>query len=211
MFRSLSEDSSGDSTLFRITIIADALNCHPDISSWYDSFGAPTPSDLLTHDVLVQEIDYSQENPVFENPFFYYCHLIKAIPTSLALTEWGLMNKVWSDDTKQPHHHAPWKDVAVTLTPSSYASTHMTSSAPDCTAEVSWVYGYQAEKSKNNLRYTSSKGQCIVYHVGRYGIVYGFDSHKQTIFSGHQHEILCLAIHSVGLLLVHSHFLRTAN
>jgi hypothetical protein len=75
----------------------------------------------------------------------------------------------------------------------------MTSLSPNCSAEVSWVYGYQAEKSKNNLRYTSSKGQCIAYHVGRYGVVYGFDSHKQSIFSGHQHEILCLSIHTVPL------------
>jgi hypothetical protein len=64
VFRSISGEISSDSTLFRISIIADALNCHPDIGSWYDSFGTPTLSDLHPHDTLVQEIDYSQENPV---------------------------------------------------------------------------------------------------------------------------------------------------
>jgi hypothetical protein len=64
VFRSISGNNSGDTTLFRISTIADALNCHPDICSWYDSFGTPTPSDIISHDILVQEMDYSQENPV---------------------------------------------------------------------------------------------------------------------------------------------------
>lgn len=79
----------------------------------------------------------------------------------------------------------------------------MTRLAPDATAEIQWIYGYQSEKSKNNLRYTSSKGQCIVYHVGKYGIVYSFDSHKQSIFSGHQHEILCLSLHPVRFIIIY--------
>jgi hypothetical protein len=214
VFRSISGEISSDSTLFRISIIADALNCHPDIGSWYDTFGTPTLSDLHPHDILVQEIDYSQENPVSLSALPLLCsHDPQSIPTSSRTSEWSLTNKVWDiDPTNAPSstpvkgkgkgkhkssHTVPWKDVAAVLTPSCYASTHMTSLAPNASAEIAWVYGYQAEKSKNNLRYTSSKGQCIVYHVGRYGVVYGFDSHKQSIFSGHQHEILCLAIHTV--------------
>jgi echinoderm microtubule-associated protein-like 1/2 len=93
---------------------------------------------------------------------------------------------------------APWRDVASILTPSVYANATMTKVSPEASSEITWVYGYQSEKSKNNLRYTSAKGHCIVYHVGRFGIVYSFDSHKQSLFSGHRDEIISLSVHPDG-------------
>lgn len=94
-----------------------------------------------------------------------------------------------------------WRGVATSLTPSAYANCQVSTVAPEASLEMSWIYGYQSEKAKNNLRYTSAKGHCIVYHVGRFGIVYSFDSHKQTIFSGHRNEIISLAIHPDGELV----------
>lgn len=98
-------------------------------------------------------------------------------------------------------HHAPWRDISAILTPSIYANAVMTKAAPDASSEITWVYGYQSEKSKNNLRYTSAKGHCIVYHAGRFGIVYSFDSHKQSLFSGHQDEIISLSVHPDGEMI----------
>jgi hypothetical protein len=65
---------------------------------------------------------------------------------------------------------------------------------------VDWIYGYQAEKSRNNLRY-NYEGD-VVYHISKYAIVYNFNSHSQRIFTGHNDEIISLAMHPEGQLCV---------
>ena len=121
----------------------------------------------------------------------------------------------WLIKSKVPQNYEipdqQWRSVAGALTPSAYANCQMSTVAPEASIEMEWVYGYQSEKSKNNLRYTSAKGHCIVYHVGRFGIVYSFDSHKQAIFSGHRNEIVSLAIHPEGEIVAtgDSHIMPT--
>lgn len=65
---------------------------------------------------------------------------------------------------------------------------------------MDWIYGYQAEKSRNNLRY-NYEGD-VVYHISKYAIVYNFNSHQQRIFTGHNDEIISLAMHPEGQLCV---------
>lgn len=181
LFRLLSADDSQESYSFRISVLAEALSTHHDICSWYYTFGEPSQVDLVKHELNPHEHDFQQENPT------------PVIESSLC-NEWNIHAKV----PKEYSAPGPWRDVVNYITPSAYTNTKMNRFAPDVMFEPTWIYGYQSEKSKNNVRYTSSKGHCIVYHNGRYGIVYSFDSHKQNIFSAHRNEILCLAIHPDG-------------
>lgn len=113
--------------------------------------------------------------------------------------QWVIQKKM-ANDAVLPI--APWTAVVPFLIPSAYTNTKINKFAPDVTPTLEWVYGYQSEKSKNNLRYTAAKGHCIVYPVGRYCVVYSFDLHSQSIFSGHRDEVLCLASHPVAKYLL---------
>ena len=85
------------------------------------------------------------------------------------------------------------------LVPLQYANTDLNKSSPEISLELSWVYGYQSEKSRNNIAYTAQGN--IVYHVGRFGIVYNLFEHKQHVFTAHNHEISALAIHPSGMFV----------
>jgi hypothetical protein len=89
-----------------------------------------------------------------------------------------------------------WFTLTASMTPSDYAFAVMPKNPPDVSLQLDWIFGYQAEKAKNNLRYTRSGH--IIYHSGPYAISYDFDSHKQRIFSGHNSEVLCLTLHPVS-------------
>lgn len=82
------------------------------------------------------------------------------------------------------------------LTPVQYANQTMRRAPPDESLSVEWVYGYQAERARNNVRY-NYQGD-MVYHVSKYAIVYNLNSHEQSVFTGHTEEILCLAMHPVS-------------
>jgi hypothetical protein len=69
----------------------------------------------------------------------------------------------------------------------------MKTSAPNSSVTPEWIYGYQCERSKNNLFY-NFQGD-VVYTISKYAIVYNFASNKQNIFTGHSEEILCLKMH----------------
>lgn len=72
----------------------------------------------------------------------------------------------------------------------------------DTNLELSWVYGYKATAS-HNLCYveTSSndtdatKGRKIVYTTATFGVVYNIVSKEQSLYTGHDEEITCLALH----------------
>ena len=38
----------------------------------------------------------------------------------------------------------------------------------------------------------------VIYHVGKYAIVYNFSNHEQRVFTGHDEEIISLAVHPAG-------------
>ncbi|RHY31148.1 hypothetical protein DYB25_005922 [Aphanomyces astaci] len=53
---------------------------------------------------------------------------------------------------------------------------------PELTMRLEWVFGYQTELSRNNLRYNAD-GQ-IVYHAAAVGIVYDRDTNTQKVRRG---------------------------
>jgi WD40 repeat protein len=67
------------------------------------------------------------------------------------------------------------------------------SSVPDVVLNLDWVYGFQAQKARNNAFYTAD-GR-IVYHTACVGLVYDPLSHKQAFNLSHADEIVSLAIH----------------
>ncbi len=72
----------------------------------------------------------------------------------------------------------------------------------DTNLELNWVYGYKATAS-HNLCYvqTSSndtdtiKERKIVYTTATFGVVYNIASKEQSLYTGHDEEITCLALH----------------
>lgn len=182
---------SQDTGSVRISILVEQLVRHPEVSSWYASFGEPPQLDLHKQDALASEIDYEKEGIV---------ELVKK--GRCDATEWTLQNeqKSYQPNTASDVSSADgisWFNASAGMTPSAYAFSVLPTNPPDVSLELDWVFGYQAEKSKNNLRYSRS-GQ-IVYHTGQYALTYDFDAHKQHIFTGHAEEILCLTLHPDGL------------
>ena len=180
MFQTISGDSSSaDALRVRIPVLAEHLTAHPDVISWYNCFGEPKQFDIQQHETLAHEIDYHHENPICDLP----------------PNDWHILGKTKASEIFQ------WHEPVSQLTPSSYANTKLPNCVPNATLEPEWVYGYQAERCRNNLRYLSARGHSIVYNVGRYAVVYNFDTHRQNIFSAHKHEILSLAVHPVSAVL----------
>ena len=56
------EESS--SALVRISVLAETLCAHPDVVTWYASFGEPQQTGLQVHEVLQHEVDFEKENTV---------------------------------------------------------------------------------------------------------------------------------------------------
>ncbi|ETW03494.1 hypothetical protein, variant [Aphanomyces invadans] len=67
---------------------------------------------------------------------------------------------------------------------------------PEVTMHLDWVFGYQTELSRNNLRYNAN-GQ-IVYHAAAVGIMYDRDTNTQKHHLGHTDDILCMAMSPSG-------------
>lgn len=175
----------------RISVLVEHLAKHPEISCWYASFGEPPQLGLHKQDALSSEVDYEEEG-IVENTSKGHNDAV----------EWVLQNEQKAYEPKNSNEESSadgiaWFNSSAGLTPSDYAFSVMPRNPPDVSLELDWVFGYQGEKSKNNLRYSRS-GQ-IVYHSGQYALSYDFDAHKQHIFTGHAEEILCLTLHPDGL------------
>ena len=80
-------------------------------------------------------------------------------------SEWKIINNPAPPDNSA----VPWVISASSLVPGNYTATKLPKQPPEMSLELSWVYGYQAEKSKNNVRYTSL-GE-VVYHSGAWPIL----------------------------------------
>jgi hypothetical protein len=139
-------------------------------------------------EAVLSEVDYDREGIVD----VYSKAVVDA-------SDWKLQNpqQVYLPPASNPAEQdgIAWFRAAENLTPSAFAFSTMPRTPPDVSLAVEWVYGYSAEKCKNNLRYTSVGN--IAYHVGPYAVLYDFDAHKQRVFSGHNEEVLSLCLHPV--------------
>jgi microtubule-associated protein-like 6 len=193
VFRDIPEaELTHDTGSAQINIIVEHLTRHPDIISWYGCFVEQPQLGLQVLDKRFADTDNDKEGIV--EP--------QSRPVVDAV-DWKLSYEQMTHRARPAERSASdgiaWFNVSASLMPSEFANSDMPRSPPDVALSAEWVYGYQAEKAKNNLRYTKN-GQ-IVYHNGPYAIQYDFDSHKQTIFTGHTNEILCLAVHPDRLFI----------
>ncbi|KAH9137683.1 hypothetical protein LEN26_005631 [Aphanomyces euteiches] len=70
---------------------------------------------------------------------------------------------------------------------------------PELSIDLEWVYGYQSELSRNNVRYNADGH--IVYHAAAVGIIYNCETNTQKHHLGHSDDILCLATSPSGLFV----------
>jgi WD40 repeat protein len=175
-----------DSMKLRISILTLELSRHPDIRSWFFYFNSPDPSGLSYHDVSKTEIDHIAENP-----------RVTRNRTELQAINWSI--RCEATPTEIDSILNPWVGTVALLTPFQYANQTVRRLPPDESLAMEWVYGYQGEKCRNNVRY-NFQGD-LIYHVSKYVVVYSFTKHEQTIFTGHTEEILCLSMHPEGQLV----------
>lgn len=202
----------------RITEILDGLLAHGDIWTWYVFYNNSPQTKLQQYDLRNTEVDYECENQrvvllggVSEKLALEWNVRAKppVVTPAAGQEEAGAggvkggkggkgpsANPTASEAAVVPKVPDPWVSAAALLTPLDFAYAQLPKAAPGTAIEPQWVYGYQSEKSRNNVRY-NALGH-IVYHVSRYAIVYNIESHEQTIFTGHYNEILCLAMHPEG-------------
>lgn len=64
--------------------------------------------------------------------------------------------------------------------------------APPKKLALEWVYGYQAQQSRGSLRYNAQGDS--VYPAAGLGVIYNTKERKQTFFTGHDDDVICLAI-----------------
>lgn len=188
-----------------ITEIVENLLCHPDVWSWFSYFSSPDQVNIKKYELLQSDVDYEKENvkitasasEALANEWNVRCSADKLS------TKIGVVESEQAKEAKRAVRGAqvqkptePWLSATTMLTPIQYSNAQLRKSAPDTSLDIAWIYGYQAEKLRNNLRY-SYKGSTIIYTVGKYAVIYDFDDHSQSIFSGHSNDILSLAIHPV--------------
>lgn len=74
------------------------------------------------------------------------------------------------------------------------AQLERSAAVPDRTMELDFVHGYEGRSTlSSNVHY--NVGGNIVYYIAAVGIVYCRSTHEQTIFQGHNDDILCMAMH----------------
>ena len=73
-------------------------------------------------------------------------------------------------------------------------------SVPDMSLMLDYVYGYEAQRMRNNVRYTST-GE-LVYTISTLGVVLNPVSRSQNIFKFHSDEIISMACSVDGSLVV---------
>jgi microtubule-associated protein-like 6 len=69
---------------------------------------------------------------------------------------------------------------------------------PRVDLSIDYVYGYRGRDAKNNIRYL--KNGNIVYHTAALAIVLDINSNTQKYFNRHDDDILCLDVHSDGIV-----------
>lgn len=196
MFVTLRELNNQDDLSFRISTLVDYLAAHPDIKSWHSHF---------------EVIEYLDRKSSFNIEMLY---MLRNLTDSEYAKDYGNETTVEWDLTKRAYNKGiassePWHSAVPLLVPLQYANSEFSNTLPEYSLQVSWVYGYQSEKARNNVYYTAFGS--IVYHVGRFGVVYNMLEHSQTVFTGHEHEIIALTIHPSGILVASADFAPTVR
>lgn len=173
-----------DSTRLRINLLAERLAAHPDIRCWYSFFGNTPQTGLQQYNLRLVDSDYDTENlPVERNP-----HQLDGI-------EWNTLCKQDLGEISN-EANSGWLSAVAMLAPMAYSNVTIKKLPPEASLTPEWVYGYQAEQCRNNVYYNFQGN--VVYNVGKYAIIYNFNGHSQSVFSGHTEEILCLSMHPEG-------------
>lgn len=214
-----SQSASGevdDSVRLSIKVLCTLLIAHPDVSYWFAYFSNPAQTGLETYELTFRDKDFATENPVLcrsqdeQLAVEWNVRCEEALGSGMSTGSTGTAGSAGGPATALvpaapsvlPGASAPaapavkeeqWKSAVALLTPVEYAGATMNTSSPNCSVSPEWVYGYQAEKSKGNLHYTS-RGD-IVYNVSKYVVIYSIKLHQQKIFTGHTEEILSLKLH----------------
>lgn len=179
----------------RITEIVDAFVRHADIWSWYNYFSNCPQHNLQKYEMRAAEVDYEQE--------FKFHPLKQSLRDAL---QWNVRCKAPKQPLAKPPSAEkeeegdvasidPWISAALLLTPLQYSSVQLPKTSPGVTLSPAWIYGYQAEKTRGNVRYASSGA--VVYPVSKYIVVYSVEQHEQIVFTGHNEEVVSLAMHPV--------------
>ena len=82
------------------------------------------------------------------------------------------------------------------MTPAKYVNSELPTKAPTTKLELTWVYGYESQRSTNNIHF-DHKGNAV-YPAGKYVVAYDMDCRQQRIFGGHTDIVLCLAVTADG-------------
>jgi microtubule-associated protein-like 6 len=185
MFSEMAGSEASDMMKVRINVIVEKLLAHPDVRSWYAFFGNTPQADLQPYDLTIVDKDFDRENQITVRS-----------TNELKGYDWNLRSVAQPGDQVTNQPDALWVASVSMLVPLAYSNQTMSKQAPDASLTPLWVYGYQAEQCRNNLRY-NYQGD-VVYNTGKHVIVYNFNSHKQNIFSTHVDEIVALVMHPDG-------------
>lgn len=177
-----------DSMVLRINLLAELLAIHSEIRCWFAYFGNPAQMGYQYFEMEESEKAYNNECPV-THPAASYVQAIN----------WNVRNTVEVGDVDALQN--PWISTVAMLTPVAYANQTMARKAPDSSLSIEWVYGYQSERVRSNVKY-NFQGD-LIYSISKYVVVYSFDTNQQYVFTGHTEEVLSLSMHP-GLQLVAS-------
>ena len=186
MFCDYSGIEATDSMVLRINLLSELLAIHSEIRCWFAYFGNPAQVGFQHFEMEESEKAYNLECPVTHPS-----------PSYVQAINWNVRNTVDIGDVDALQN--PWISTVAMLTPVAYANQQMNKKAPDSSLSIEWIYGYQAERVRSNVKY-NFQGD-LIYSVSKYVVVYSFDTNQQYIFTGHVEEVLCLSMHP-GLQLV---------
>lgn len=185
MFSEMVGNEASDMMRVRINVIVEKLLAHPDVRCWYSYFGNTPQVDLQLYDLTIVDKDFDRENQV-----------VMRNKDEMEGYDWNIRCVAEPGDQVGNQADALWIASVSMLVPLAFSNQTMSKHAPDASMTPVWVYGYQAEQARNNLRY-NFQGD-IVYNTGKHVVVYNFNNHKQIIFSTHVEEILALSMHPDG-------------
>jgi hypothetical protein len=152
----------------------------PEMTSWLKFFDCGESQEEVD---LRDDSDLEEEcNEVDRFPFLERARDVEGLGNNSDQVEEEMLG---------PFPTKPWMGTCENTIPTN--PPPIDSSVPDVVLNLDWVYGFQAQKARNNAFYTSD-GR-IAYHTACVGIVYDPLSHKQSFHLSHADEIVSLAMH----------------
>jgi microtubule-associated protein-like 6 len=82
------------------------------------------------------------------------------------------------------------------VAPTSHQTLYNAQEPPPHSLELDHVHGYRAHDARHNLLYT--RAGRIVFPVGAACVVLDASTHEQAFFTGHEDDVLCVALHPDG-------------